>query len=38
VPPDPAVIEKHREAAKVARIKRKEAIAGGANPSGFRRR
>ena len=38
VPPDPAVIEKHREAAKAARIKRKEAIAAGANPSGFRRR
>lgn len=38
VPPDPAVIEKHREAAKAARIKRKEAIAAGAKPGGFRRR
>jgi ATP-dependent RNA helicase RhlE len=38
VPPDPAVIEKHREAAKAARVKRKEAIASGANPGGFRRR
>jgi ATP-dependent RNA helicase RhlE len=38
VPPDPAAIEKYKEAAKVARVKRKEAIAAGANPAGFRRR
>lgn len=38
VPPDPAAIEKYKEAAKAARVKRKEAIAAGANPAGFRRR
>lgn len=38
VAPDPAAIEKHRQAAIQARAKRKEAIASGAKPGNFRRR